>query len=232
MDVTGELLSHLLEWLLAAGVNDTWLTPGRHAEGPSWPRRTRAHLHRERPTNRARPAAGDGQPWRPTHPDGEARARQGHVECDPAKVASSPCRRGRRGTRPPFARMGPRSRLRTPVRRRSRVYGRTMSPMIEAFVRGETTTADIADELGTTGRSCDLQLRSYGGLARFAGPVRTVRCRDDNILAKGGAVQAGIRRHPRRGRRWLPAHSAHWGRDGKLGRRERVGGTRLQRSGP
>jgi regulator of ribonuclease activity A len=32
--------------------------------------------------------------------------------------------------------------------------------------------------------SCDVQLRSFGGRASFEGPVRTVRCHDDNQLVK------------------------------------------------
>ena len=45
-------------------------------------------------------------------------------------------------------------------------------------------TADLVDVLGDGVRSCDLQLRSLGGRSRFAGPVRTVRCREDNALVK------------------------------------------------
>lgn len=50
-------------------------------------------------------------------------------------------------------------------------------------------TADLVDEHGDAVHSCDLQLRSYGGRARFSGPVRTVRCREDNALVK--SVLAG-----------------------------------------
>lgn len=50
-----------------------------------------------------------------------------------------------------------------------------------------TATADLVDELVAADeevRSCDLQLRSYGGVTRFSGPVRTVRCHEDNALLK------------------------------------------------
>ncbi|CAA9363681.1 MAG: Ribonuclease E inhibitor RraA, partial [uncultured Frankineae bacterium] len=52
------------------------------------------------------------------------------------------------------------------------------------FHDGRATTADLVDRLGEDVRSCDLQLRQLGGRPRFAGPVRTVRCRQDNALVK------------------------------------------------
>ncbi|MGF1646825.1 MAG: ribonuclease E activity regulator RraA [Kineosporiaceae bacterium] len=49
-------------------------------------------------------------------------------------------------------------------------------------------TADVYDELherhGTTLQSCPLQFRDLGGRRRFQGPVRTVRCHEDNALLK------------------------------------------------
>lgn len=45
-------------------------------------------------------------------------------------------------------------------------------------------TADVWDEHGDRLMSCDLQLRSFGGRAAFEGPVRTVRCHEDNQLLK------------------------------------------------
>ncbi|HEU0236135.1 MAG TPA: ribonuclease E activity regulator RraA [Candidatus Limnocylindrales bacterium] len=45
-------------------------------------------------------------------------------------------------------------------------------------------TADLADELGDTVESCDLQFRSFGRRVRVRGPVRTIRCRDDNVLLR------------------------------------------------
>jgi regulator of ribonuclease activity A len=45
-------------------------------------------------------------------------------------------------------------------------------------------TADLIDEYGSELTSCETQFRSYGSRARFAGPVQTVRCREDNTLVK------------------------------------------------
>jgi regulator of ribonuclease activity A len=45
-------------------------------------------------------------------------------------------------------------------------------------------TADLVDEIGPDVRSCDLQLGQYGGRPMFAGPIRTVRCFQDNALLK------------------------------------------------
>jgi regulator of ribonuclease activity A len=59
----------------------------------------------------------------------------------------------------------------------------------------ESATADLMDRADDTVSSCDLQLRNLGGRRRFQGPIRTVRCREDNALVKqvlstpgGGAV--------------------------------------------
>lgn len=45
-------------------------------------------------------------------------------------------------------------------------------------------TSDLYDEHGEALSSCDTQFRSYGGRARFTGPVATVRCHEDNALLK------------------------------------------------
>jgi regulator of ribonuclease activity A len=45
------------------------------------------------------------------------------------------------------------------------------------------TTCDLFDADETL-QSCSLQFRDLGGLARFTGPVRTVRCHRDNGLVK------------------------------------------------
>lgn len=57
------------------------------------------------------------------------------------------------------------------------------------------TTADLWDERGDTLQSLALPLMNVGGQPRFSGPVRTVRCFEDNALMKsllstpgGGAV--------------------------------------------
>ena len=45
-------------------------------------------------------------------------------------------------------------------------------------------TADLVDEIGADVRSCDTQFRQFGGRREFSGPVRTVRCHEDNALLK------------------------------------------------
>lgn len=58
---------------------------------------------------------------------------------------------------------------------------------LQRFAEGAVSTSDIVDELTEAGedvRSCELQLRQYGGRHRFAGRVRTVRCEEDNALLK------------------------------------------------
>jgi regulator of ribonuclease activity A len=45
------------------------------------------------------------------------------------------------------------------------------------------TTADLADAHEQL-QSCDIQFRSFGGLPRFCGEIRTVRCLHDNALLK------------------------------------------------
>ncbi|AFR05828.1 ribonuclease E activity regulator RraA [Nocardiopsis alba] len=46
------------------------------------------------------------------------------------------------------------------------------------------TTADLIDDHGDTLRSCSTQFRRYGGHDVFSGPIRTVRCHEDNGLVK------------------------------------------------
>lgn len=45
-------------------------------------------------------------------------------------------------------------------------------------------TADLYDERGEELASLPLQLRDLGGVAEFSGPVRTIRCFEDNALVK------------------------------------------------
>lgn len=45
-------------------------------------------------------------------------------------------------------------------------------------------TADVVDDVGPTVRSCDVQFRQFGGRTEFSGPIRTVRCFEDNALLK------------------------------------------------
>jgi regulator of ribonuclease activity A len=46
------------------------------------------------------------------------------------------------------------------------------------------STADLYDERGEQLQSVSLQLQNLGGHAQFSGPVRTIRCREDNGLVK------------------------------------------------
>ena len=52
-------------------------------------------------------------------------------------------------------------------------------------------TADLVDEIGSDVRSCDLQFGQYGGRTRFAGPISTVRCFQDNALLKSVLSEPG-----------------------------------------
>lgn len=46
------------------------------------------------------------------------------------------------------------------------------------------STADLWDARSEELMSCNVQFRSYGAIRSFAGPVRTVRCHEDNQLVK------------------------------------------------
>ena len=52
-------------------------------------------------------------------------------------------------------------------------------------------TADLVDEIGPDVRSCDLQLRQFGGRSEFAGPISTVKCYEDNALLKSVLSEPG-----------------------------------------
>lgn len=52
-------------------------------------------------------------------------------------------------------------------------------------------TADLVDAHESTLRCCELQFRQYGGLARFGGPVRTIKCFEDNTLIKQALSSPG-----------------------------------------
>jgi regulator of ribonuclease activity A len=45
-------------------------------------------------------------------------------------------------------------------------------------------TADLSDASGDRFLPCSLPWRSFGGVTSFAGPIATVRCRDDNGLVR------------------------------------------------
>ena len=46
------------------------------------------------------------------------------------------------------------------------------------------STADLYDERGHELHSVALQFQDFGGITSFAGPMRTVRCHQDNALLK------------------------------------------------
>ncbi|BCI55809.1 putative 4-hydroxy-4-methyl-2-oxoglutarate aldolase [Mycolicibacterium litorale] len=52
-------------------------------------------------------------------------------------------------------------------------------------------TADLVDDIGPDVRSCDLQLRQFGGRPEFAGRITTVRCFQDNALLKSVLSEPG-----------------------------------------
>ena len=48
----------------------------------------------------------------------------------------------------------------------------------------DISTADLYDEKGEALASVSLQLQDLGGHLRFSGPIRTIRCLEDNGLVK------------------------------------------------
>ena len=54
-----------------------------------------------------------------------------------------------------------------------------------------TATADLYDEHGEALASLSVQLRDFGRVRVFSGPVRTVRCHEDNGLVKALAQTPG-----------------------------------------
>src|SRR5690349_18196904 len=45
-------------------------------------------------------------------------------------------------------------------------------------------TSDLVDQHGPRAAVCLVQLRQYGGVRAFSGPISTVRCFEDNVLLK------------------------------------------------
>lgn len=52
-------------------------------------------------------------------------------------------------------------------------------------------TADLMDAHQSVLQSCDLQFRDFGRRVCFAGPIRTVLCREDNVLVRATLSQPG-----------------------------------------
>ncbi|HVW90657.1 MAG TPA: ribonuclease E activity regulator RraA [Gaiellaceae bacterium] len=53
------------------------------------------------------------------------------------------------------------------------------------------TTSDLYDENAAVARTCETQLRSFGGVASFSGRIATVRCLEDNVLVKQRVSEPG-----------------------------------------
>src|SRR5690606_41709715 len=64
-------------------------------------------------------------------------------------------------------------------------------PISEGSHYMATSTADLYDDLGEDIQSLPLQLQQFGGHSHFEGPVRTVRCFEDNALLKQIVSTAG-----------------------------------------
>ena len=54
-----------------------------------------------------------------------------------------------------------------------------------------TATADLYDEFGEDLQSVSMQFRSFGGRSMFDGPIRTIRCFEDNALVKSTLATPG-----------------------------------------
>lgn len=54
-----------------------------------------------------------------------------------------------------------------------------------------TATADLLDEHGERVSVCEVELRQYGGVRSFEGPIATVRCYEDNQLVRELLAQPG-----------------------------------------
>ena len=53
------------------------------------------------------------------------------------------------------------------------------------------STPDLYDDFEDIATTCSTQFRDYGRLRRFSGPIRTVRCRNDNQLFRALMDEAG-----------------------------------------
>lgn len=54
-----------------------------------------------------------------------------------------------------------------------------------------TSTCDVFDANAERALVCSLQLRDFGGVRSFSGPIATVRCYEDNVLVKQRAGEPG-----------------------------------------
>lgn len=53
------------------------------------------------------------------------------------------------------------------------------------------STSDLLDARGHELDSCEIQFRQFGGRRAFSGRVRTVRCREDNVLLRNLLASPG-----------------------------------------
>ncbi len=53
------------------------------------------------------------------------------------------------------------------------------------------SVADLCDEHEETIEVCEVQFRDYGARTAFSGPIRTVRCHEDNSLVKSTLATPG-----------------------------------------
>ena len=55
----------------------------------------------------------------------------------------------------------------------------------------QISVADLCDEHEGTIEVCETQFRDLGGKTAFSGPIRTVRCHEDNSLVKATLAEPG-----------------------------------------
>ena len=66
-----------------------------------------------------------------------------------------------------------------------------MAPAAEEQSVSTVNTADLYDERGDELASVALQFQSLGGRSHFSGPIRTIRCFQDNALVKSTLATPG-----------------------------------------
>jgi regulator of ribonuclease activity A len=53
------------------------------------------------------------------------------------------------------------------------------------------STPDLYDDFEDIATTCSIQFRDFGGKKQFSGPIRTVKCRNDNQLFRALAAKNG-----------------------------------------
>ena len=89
----------------------------------------------------------------------------------------------------------------------------------------DISTADILDAHMALGgvQSCEIRFRQYGGRRAFSGPVRTVKCHEDNALVKKALSEPSRWRGTRSRRRWLSTLRPSGRSDRRHGRKKTDG---------